>query len=100
MASIITSTLVTLDVEGFDVTVVADLEVGIVYPLTACCGASAKGSGSGVVCRACYRPVPATLGAGWTLAEAADGLFCGTCGDQHHHCPHSPLRGLGTEERA
>lgn len=30
---------------------------GIVYPLTDCCGASGKGSGDGVVCRKCYKPV-------------------------------------------
>lgn len=98
MASTVSSP-VTLSVEGFAAQVVADLETGVVYQLTACCGASAKGSGTGVVCRACYRPVPSTLGMGWTLAEAADRLFCGTCGDLHHYCPQSPLRGLGTEER-
>ena len=43
-----------------------------VYPLTPCCGASGKGSGTGVVCRSCYRKVSSVYGAGAdTLAEVA-----------------------------
>lgn len=73
--------------------VVADLEVGVVYPLTACCGASAKGAADGVVCRGCYRSLPDAMGMGWTLAEAADMLRCNDCGDLANWCPDSPLRG-------
>lgn len=39
-------------------------ELDLLYPLTNCCGASAKGSAnveSGVVCRACYREIPTEL---------------------------------------
>lgn len=46
----------------------------IVYYLTECCGASGKGSANsatGVVCRSCYRQVPASLGAGWLVTDEA-----------------------------
>ena len=44
---------------------------GMLYLLTACCKASAKGSGDGVVCRACYRPIPDWMG--WaTLTDNAE----------------------------
>jgi hypothetical protein len=46
----------------------------IVYYLTSCCGASAKGSAgsyTGVVCRNCYDVVPASLGAGWLVTDDA-----------------------------
>ena len=46
----------------------------IVYYLTACCGASGKGSAgsyTGVVCRNCYDVVPASLGAGWLVNDDA-----------------------------
>lgn len=42
---------------------------GVIYPLTPCCNASAKGSASGVVCRACYEVLPEGWGAGWTESE-------------------------------
>ena len=46
------------------------------YPLTRCCGASAKGVGElfegSVVCRGCYAPVPAYFGtSGWAAIEEA-----------------------------
>ena len=58
---------------------------GLVYPLSECCGASAKGSSSptGVVCRKCYNTLPEIMGWGvsvnnenleaelvWFLSEA------------------------------
>lgn len=33
------------------------------FPTTECCGASAKGSGDEIVCRACFEPVPGVYGA-------------------------------------
>lgn len=32
------------------------------YPLTPCCGASGKGGGNGVICRACYHDVDPMFG--------------------------------------
>lgn len=46
-----------------------DHEVGIAFPLTPCCEASAKGSGDGIVCRACYAWVPESFGGCYTPAE-------------------------------
>ena len=43
--------------------VTAAMADGVVYALTPCCGASAKGSAHGVVCRACYAPIPSVYGA-------------------------------------
>lgn len=57
-----------VQVPGVAALAVAD---GMLYPLTECCGASATGSGSGVACRACYRPVADALG--WcTMLDAPD----------------------------
>lgn len=36
--------------------------MGMRYYLTPCCGASAKGSESGIVCRACYYLIDEALG--------------------------------------
>lgn len=49
-----------------------DATSGTVYLLTACCAASGKGgqSPTGVVCRACYQPVPGVHGDCATLDEA------------------------------
>jgi hypothetical protein len=41
---------------------------GIVYYLTPCCQASAKGAECGTVCRACYREVSDDLG--WACTES------------------------------
>jgi len=41
----------------------------IVSYLTPCCRASAKGSGDGVVCRACYVTVDERLGMGWMASD-------------------------------
>lgn len=35
---------------------------GIVYYLTPCCQASAKGGWEGTICRACYEPLPDEYG--------------------------------------
>ena len=60
--------------------------------------ASAKGAEAGVVCRNCGAIQEERMGKGWTLAEAADSLFCLECGDTHHFCPKSPLHGKGLGE--
>jgi hypothetical protein len=39
------------------------------YPLTPCCGATAKGMESYVGCRSCYEEVPSALGSGWYSDE-------------------------------
>lgn len=56
---------------------VAEAMVGdtaMAYPLTPCCGASAKGGADGIVCRACYAP----LGWHWagTLEDTLRGEGC------------------------
>jgi hypothetical protein len=43
--------------------------MGIIYPLTSCCEASAKGAEEGIICRSCYRPVSDVFGLGWTQEE-------------------------------
>lgn len=42
---------------------------GIVYLLTTCCGASAKGGEHGVICRACYAPIDERFGMAWMAAD-------------------------------
>jgi hypothetical protein len=42
---------------------------GIAYPLTPCCGASAKGGEYGIICRACYHDIDPALGMATTLPE-------------------------------
>lgn len=37
--------------------IVWDSETGLVYRLTPCCAASAKGTTKGVVCRGCYKKI-------------------------------------------
>ena len=41
----------------------------IVYLLTTCCGASATGTEHGTACRACYKPIPDTMGMAWTADQ-------------------------------
>lgn len=51
------------------------LSDGLVYPLTPCCGATAKGMDEYIGCRACYEEVDSMLGACWTVEEwETDGL--------------------------
>jgi hypothetical protein len=45
---------------------------GIVYILTTCCGASAKGVEYGAACRKCYTPISDLFGMAWTADEFAD----------------------------
>jgi len=42
---------------------------GLVYPLTPCCQASAKGTEYGTACRACYAEIDPVFGICWTTAE-------------------------------
>lgn len=44
-----------------EIGIIAESE-GMRYYLTECCAASAKGSGEGVVCRACYQYIDERLG--------------------------------------
>lgn len=44
---------------------------GMVYYLTTCCKASAKGCADYVGCRACYRPIADALGDAWMVGDAA-----------------------------
>lgn len=49
-------------------TIAVDPDLPIAYPLTPCCGASAKGdamSSTGVCCRACYEELPEWAGMAW-----------------------------------
>lgn len=43
--------------------------LGVIYPLTWCCEASAKGAEDGIVCRRCFNPIPDDFGIGWTQEE-------------------------------
>lgn len=49
---------------------------GVAYPLTACCQASGKGGATGVICRACYQPVPSVMGGDLYGAILAAGCPC------------------------
>ena len=50
---------------------------GMVYYLTACCGASATGISEGVACRACYRPVSYELGRVWLASDESSWVAYG-----------------------
>lgn len=45
---------------------------GVIYPLTPCCQASAKGTEGGICCRKCYQLVPYDFGMGWNEVQWAD----------------------------
>lgn len=49
--------------------IAVDLPTGIVYPLTLCCEASAKGMEGGIGCRGCYEYVEDGFGMGWHLDD-------------------------------
>jgi len=68
MPSIVSSTVTTISM-GVD----ADLAIsgGMVYYLTACCKASAKGCDGYIGCRACYQPIADSLGDAWMADDAA-----------------------------
>jgi hypothetical protein len=61
------SSPVMLANDGLGRLVVCD---GMCYYLTECCGASGKGSGEGIVCRSCYRPVGDQYGMGWLVSDS------------------------------
>ena len=63
------ATTVTTISMGID----ADLAIsdGIVYYLTPCCKASAKGCDGYIGCRSCYRPIADELGDGWMANDSA-----------------------------
>lgn len=42
---------------------------GIIYPLTPCCQASAKGCDGYVGCRKCYQPLDCGFGAAWDESQ-------------------------------
>jgi len=58
------STVTTLASTPIGDVVTAD---GMVYVLTACCGASGKGGATSVVCRKCYATVGEVHARGWEL---------------------------------
>jgi hypothetical protein len=47
----------------------------LVYFLTRCCKASAKGGQYGTICRACYSPIDERLGMAWTVDEVEVGYL-------------------------
>lgn len=62
----------TIGHDGFSHLALSD---GIVYRLTPCCEASSKGSGDGVVCRACYQPLDTKYGEAWLEADSPLAIF-------------------------
>lgn len=48
-----------------------DLELGMLYYVSKCCGASAKGTQDGVTCRNCYQPIPEAVGMAWMVDDEA-----------------------------
>ncbi len=67
-----TSTITTISM-GIDADLALDASIGdgMVYYLTPCCKASAKGCDEHVACRACYRVIPDALGDAWMVDDAA-----------------------------
>jgi hypothetical protein len=67
-----TTPALTVRVLGSDFRGTVAAADGIVFYLTACCRASAKGSSnspSGVCCRECYRPVSGDMGTAWLVSD-------------------------------
>ena len=52
---------------GVTLSAVAIEGVTYTFPTTECCGATAKGADGEIVCRACYKPVPAVYGAAMSV---------------------------------
>lgn len=50
---------------------------GVIYPVTDCCKASAKGTDGGTCCRSCYNEVDSLFGMGWTQEEFAEDIATG-----------------------
>lgn len=59
------SNVLTLATVADGVTIAFDPDSSMVYPLTGCCKASAKGLENYVGCRACYQPIPDGMGMAW-----------------------------------
>lgn len=49
------------------------LSDGIAYPLTICCGASAKGLETSIGCRSCYEEIDPWFGMAFTIPELLSG---------------------------
>lgn len=73
-------------------------DYGIIYPLTPCCRASGKGGEWGVMCRACYAPLPIMFGDCATVEDIAPvpGWFHeqGRCGADAQWCAATTLAAL------
>ena len=50
---------------------------GVIYPVTDCCKATAKGTDGGICCRSCYNEVDSLFGMGWTQEEFAEDIAKG-----------------------
>jgi hypothetical protein len=63
------------------VSVIAEND-GMIYRLTNCCQASAKGVGAGVACRACYTLIDDEMGRAWLsrTSPLADQFYPETVG--------------------
>jgi hypothetical protein len=55
---------------------------GIVYPVTPCCRATAKGGEYGVICRKCYADIDDFYGMGFTEEEYLSGKAARFMGDR------------------
>lgn len=60
-----------VEILGRDILGPIALNGSIIYRLTNCCEASGKGSGNGVICRGCYRPVVDEYGRAWLTRDSA-----------------------------
>lgn len=52
-------------------TLMLDAEFGMLFYVTDCCAASAKGGEFGIVCRKCYQPIPFEQADAWMLDDDA-----------------------------
>jgi hypothetical protein len=55
---------------------------GVIYPVTDCCQATAKGTSWGICCRSCYNEVDSLFGMGWDQAEWAEDIAKGRVKEQ------------------
>ncbi|MGA0848624.1 MAG: hypothetical protein ACO3RX_01615 [Chthoniobacterales bacterium] len=53
---------------------------GLVYPVTPCCRATAKGGEYGIICRACYQPIDEFFGLCFDEDEYLSGEVAGFMG--------------------
>ena len=54
----------------------------IIYPVTTCCEATAKGTEWGICCRACYEEVDGLFGMAWNAEEWAKDIAEGRIREQ------------------